>query len=49
MKVTNRLKSQLLFLHVHKDAKPQARRALLTSVIEDLIKAIAECALNTLN
>ena len=45
----NRLKSQLHFLHVLKDAKPQARRALLTSEHNDLIKAIVECAINTLN
>jgi hypothetical protein len=45
----NRLKSQLNFLHVLKDAKPQARRALLTSADDDLIKAIAECAINKLN
>jgi hypothetical protein len=45
----NRLKSQLHFLHVLKDAKPQARRALLTSASDDLIKAIVECAINTLN
>jgi hypothetical protein len=45
----NRLKSQLHFLHVLKDAKPQARRALLTSAGDDLIKAIVECAINTLN
>lgn len=45
----NRLKSQLHFLHVLKDAKPQARRALLISAHDDLIKAIVECAINTLN
>ena len=45
----NRLKSQFHFLHVLKDAKPQARRALLTSADDDLIKAIVECAINTLN
>jgi len=45
----NRLKSQLHFLNVLKDAKPQARRALLTSADDDLIKAIVECAINTLN
>jgi hypothetical protein len=45
----NRLKSQLHFLHVHKDAKPQARRALLTSASDDFIKAIVECAINKLN
>ena len=48
-KVMNRLKSQLHFLHVLKDAKPQARRALLTSASDDLIKPIVECAINTLN
>jgi hypothetical protein len=47
--VMNRLKSQLHFLHLLKDAKPQARRALLTSANDDLIKAIVECAINTLN
>jgi len=45
----NRLKSQLHFLHVLKDAKPQARRALLASAGNNLIKAIAEFAINTLN
>jgi len=45
----NRLKSQFHFLHVLKDAKPQARRALLTSADDDLIKAIVECAINILN
>jgi hypothetical protein len=49
LKVMNRLKSQLHFLHVLKDAKPQARRALLTSADNDLIKAIVEGAINTLN
>ena len=44
-----RLKSQLHFLHVLKDAKPQARRALLASASDDVIKAIVECAINTLN
>lgn len=44
-----RLKSQLHFLHVLKDAKPLARRALLTSASDDLIKVIVECAINTLN
>jgi len=48
-RVTNRLKSQLQFLHVLKDAKPQARRALLASADEELIKAIVECAINRLN
>ena len=39
----NRLKLQLHFLHVLQDAKPQARRALLTSARDELIKAIGEC------
>jgi len=43
------LKSQLHFLHVLRDAKPQTRRALLASASVDLIKAIVECAINTLN
>jgi hypothetical protein len=43
------LKSQLHFLQILKDAKPQARRALLTSAEDDLIKAIVEWAINTLN
>jgi len=45
----NRLKSQLHFLHVLKDAKPQARRALIASASDELIKAIVECSINTLN
>jgi len=45
----NRLPSQLHFLHVLRDAKPQATRALLASAGEGLIKAIAECTINTLN
>ena len=45
----NRLKSRLHFLHVLKDAKPQARRALLTSASDELIKVIVECAINKLN
>ena len=45
----NRLKSQQHFLHVLKDAKPQARRVLLESANDDLIKAIVECVINTLN
>jgi len=49
LKVMNRLKTQLHFLHVLKDAKPQTRRALLTSADDDLIKAIGECAINTSN
>ena len=48
-RVMNRLKSQLNFLHVLKDAKPQARRALLATADDELIKAIVECAINTLN
>ena len=49
LKVLSRLQSQLHFLHVLKDAKPQATRALLASADDELIKAIVECALNTLN
>ena len=45
----SRLQSQLHFLHVLKDAKPQARRALLAFADDELIKPIVECALNTLN
>jgi hypothetical protein len=45
----NRLKSQYHFLHVLKDAKPQARRALFTTANDEFIKAIVECAINTLN
>jgi hypothetical protein len=36
------------FFHVIKDAKPQARSALLLSASDELIKAIVECAINTL-
>lgn len=45
----NRLKSLLYILYVLKNAKPQARRVLLVSAGDDLIKAIVECAINTLN
>jgi hypothetical protein len=45
----NRLRSQLHYLHVIKDAKPQATRALLSSASDELIKVIVECAINTLN
>jgi hypothetical protein len=47
LKIMNRLKSQLHFLRVLKDAKPQARRSLLTFADDYLIKAIVECALST--
>jgi len=43
-----RLKPRLHFLHVLKDAKPQARRVLLVSASDDLVKALVECAANTL-
>ena len=43
------MKSQLHFLHVLRDAKPQARRTLLTSSSDELIKAIVKFATNTLN
>ena len=39
----------LHFLHVLKEAKPLVRRASLTSADDDLIKAIVDCAINTLN
>jgi len=45
----NPLKSQLHILHVFKNAKSQVKRALLASASDDLIKAIVECAINTLN
>ena len=48
-RVMSRVQSQLHFLHVLKDAKPQARRALLASEDDEFVKAIVECALNTLN
>jgi len=48
-RVMIRLKSQLHFLHVLKDAKAQTRRAFLASASDFLIKAIVECAINTLN
>ena len=48
-KLMIRLKSQLHFLHVLRDAKPQARRALLDSANDDLINIIVECAINTPN
>ena len=48
-RVMNRLKSQLHFLHVVKNAKPKARSALLASADDELIKALVECATNTLN
>lgn len=43
------MKSQPQFLHVLRNAKPQARRALITSVNDGLLKAIIECAIDTLN
>ena len=43
------VESQPHFLHVIKDAKPQARRALLQSAEEELIHAIVECAISMLN
>ncbi len=48
-KLMNWLKSLLHFLHVLKDAKPQARLALLSSASDELIKAIIECAINALH
>jgi hypothetical protein len=45
----NQLKSQLHFLHVLKETKPQARSALFASATDELIKSLVECAINTLN
>jgi hypothetical protein len=45
----NRLKFQYHYPHVLKDAKPQARRALLATADDELIKATDECVINTLN
>jgi hypothetical protein len=44
----NWLKSQLHYFHALKDAKLQARRVLLESASDELIKAIVECAINAL-
>jgi hypothetical protein len=49
LKVMNRLKLQLHFFFFFKDSKPQAKRALLTSAGDYLIKAIVESHINTLN
>jgi hypothetical protein len=43
------MKSQYHFLHVLKDAKPQAIRALLRTANGELIKVLVECVINTLN
>jgi len=45
----NRLKLQLNFLHALKVAKTQARCTVPASEDDELIKAIVECAINTLN
>jgi len=45
----NRSKSQLHFLHVLKDVKPQAKRAVFESADYEFIQAIVECSINTLN
>ena len=45
----NRSKSQVNFLHVLKKAKQQARRALLESADNDLIKGFVECAIIMFN
>jgi len=42
------LKAQLYFLHVLKDTKLQARRALLDSASDDLKNVFVEFAINTL-
>ena len=48
-RVINWLKSKLHFLHVLQEVKPQARRAIVASANDELLKAIVECAINTLN
>ena len=45
----NLLKSQLNIPTILTHVKPQARRALLASADDELIKAIVECAINKLN
>jgi len=45
----NRLTTQLHFIQGIKDAKPQATRALLASAGEDLIKALVQCAIKSLD
>ena len=49
LKLMTWLKSQLHFLHVLKNAKPQARCTVLTSADDNPITAMVECAMNTLN
>jgi hypothetical protein len=45
----NHLKSQQHIIHVLKNTKPQARRAILASASDGLIKTIVECAIYKLN
>lgn len=45
----NRLNSHKHFLHVLKNATPKARKAILQTADDDLIKALLECVINTLN
>ena len=45
----NRLKNNKHLLHALKCAKPKLRTAILKSSDEELIKAICDCCLNTLN
>jgi len=45
----NRLKSQLQFFHVLKNAKLKSRGALFASASDDLVKAIVDCTINKLN
>lgn len=44
-----RLKSNVHELHVLRKARPVARRAILKTASDDLIKTLIECVLNTLN
>jgi hypothetical protein len=45
----NRLKSQKHLLHVLKTASPKVRRSLILHADDELIKALIECVINTLN
>lgn len=44
-----RLKSNKHILHVLRNTTPKVRKAILQSADDDLIKALVECVINTLN
>lgn len=44
-----RLKSQKHLLHVLKNATPKVRKVILQDADDELIKALVECVINTLN